>query len=154
MYKEAAGLVANRRYTSIATFSGGLPAWKEANFALDTTRKLPATVIPEITKDQFRAAIGRDCIIDIRIPRMYGLGYFSKYMRAEMKAAPDSYFKKYFHKIPLAHFSKKYNNIPMNKSIVVVDHNGKRAILAARFLKNNGYNDVAILKGGMISFDQ
>ncbi len=109
-----------------------------------------------MTKDQFRAAIGKDCIVDIRIPKMYSLGYFSKYLSAEMKAEPDSYFKKYFHKIPLAYFSKKYKKIPtrLNKRVVVMDHNGKRALLAARFLKNNGYTDVAILKGGMTSFAQ
>ena len=52
MYKKAASLVANRLYGNIATFSGGLPAWKKANFPLDTTRKLPAVTIPEISKEQ------------------------------------------------------------------------------------------------------
>ena len=154
MYNEAAGLVANRLYTNIATFSGGLPEWKKANLALDTTKKLTPVSVPEISKEQFKASIGKDCMVDIRTPKTYHLGYFTKYLNAEMQAAPKSYFKKYFHKIPLAYISKKYSKIPTDRKIVIVDHNGKRAGLAARFLKEKGYEDVAILKGGMTSFDR
>jgi len=52
--------VANRLYSNIATLSGGLPAWRKANYSLDTTKKLPDATIPEITKEQFKKAIGTD----------------------------------------------------------------------------------------------
>ena len=85
---------------------------------------------------------------------MYGRGYFTNYLSDEMAAPPISYFKEYFHKIPLAHFSQRYQKIPKDRKVIVIDHNGKRAPLAARFLKANGYDQVAILKGGLMSFDK
>ena len=154
VYTKAAGLVANRLYTNIATFSGGIPAWKKANYPLDTSNKLPDLEIEEITKEQLKTAIGNDCIVDIRIPAMYYRSYFTNYLSAEMDAPSSTYFKKYFHKIPLAHLSQKFEKIPKDKKVIVIDHNGKRARLAARFLKNYGYNEVAILKGGLVSFDK
>ena len=121
---------------------------------MDTSNKLPTADIPEITKEEFKAAIGTDCIVDIRIRDMYSRGYFTNYLSKEMAAPPRSYFKTYFHKIPLAYFSEKYRKIPKDRKVVVIDHNGKRAGMAARFLKANGYNQVAVLKGGLVSFDK
>ena len=42
----------------------------------------------------------------------------------------------------------------MEKKVVVVDYKGKQAPLAVRYLRHMGYNDICMLKGGLISFER
>ena len=150
MYKEAAGLVANRRYTNVATFKGGLPAWKKAGFALNTSRALPKHEVPTIDGDQLKELVGEACFVDIRTPSLYDgkidtrsrFGPKAKFMTLE-------YRKKYFLKIPLSQLAKQYRKIPDDRKIVVFDFRGKQCKVAARFLIEKGYQNVCVLKGGI-----
>jgi rhodanese-related sulfurtransferase len=150
MYKEAAGLVANRRYTNVATFKGGLPAWKNAGFVLNTSLALPKHKVPTIDGEQFKELVGEACLIDIRTPKLYGgnidtrsrFGPKAKYLTSE-------YRKKYFLKIPLSKLAKQYRKIPNDRKIVVFDYRGKQCKVAARFLIEKGFDDVCVLEGGI-----
>ncbi len=74
LYKQAASLVANRLYSNVATFKGGLPEWKKAGYPLNTSLALPKTKVPGINSSEFKALVGKACILDIRTPKLYGVG--------------------------------------------------------------------------------
>lgn len=54
--------------------------------------------------------------------------------------------------VSLNQITERYNEIPLGKTLVVVDKNGKRAGLAARYLSAKGYKDLSVLSGGMIQW--
>jgi rhodanese-related sulfurtransferase len=154
MYAEAASLVANRGYTNVRTFSGGIPAWQKAGYALDTSGALPDVCHKHVDIDEFRELFSRVTVVDIRIPALYRLGHYSKYMRSEIEQTPLDHRKKYHHKIPLSKLSAKFSKIPKDRQIIVVDHNGKQSKLAGKFLLNNGYSEVYCLKGGLTALEK
>ena len=153
-YREAASLVANRIYTNINTFSGGLKAWKSAGYPVVKTNPLPAYKIETIEAPTFKKDFSNCCIVDIRIRKHYAMGLYTKHLNNEMLALSSEQRKKYIHKIPLPYLSEMYKKIPMEKKVVVVDYKGKQAPLAVRYLRHMGYNDICMLKGGLISFER
>ena len=154
MYEKAASLVANRGYTNVRTFAGGIPAWQKAGYEVDTSRALPDVCHKQIDVDQFREQFSKSAVVDIRIPSLYQLGHYSKYMRAEIERTSLEHRKKYHHKIPLSKLSKTYTKIPKDRRIIVVDHNGKQSRLAGKFLLNNGFSEVYCLKRGLTALER
>lgn len=151
LYKEAAGLVANRLYKNVATFMGGLPEWKKAGYRLETGFALPEFEVKGIEPDQFQKLVGVACILDIRTPALYGG------VNTRLKFGPNAdnltmaYKKKYLLKIPMFRLIKEFVKIPKDRMVLVIDHRGKQSVTAARFLLNNGYKEVCFLKGGIAS---
>jgi rhodanese-related sulfurtransferase len=154
MYEEAARLVANRGYMNVKTFAGGIPAWQKAGFKLDTSRALPDVCHNQIDVDEFRDQFSKVAVVDIRIPALYKLGHYSRYMRSEIERTSLEHRKKYHHKMPLSKLSKTYAKIPKDRRIIVVDHNGKQSKLAGKFLLNNGFTEVYCLKGGLTALEK
>ena len=74
-------------------------------------------------------------VVDIRPENAYEKGY-----------VPGS------RAMPLAYLPMLYVEIPKTSKIVVVDHKGKQCKTAAQWLKNNGYEDVHYLKGGLSGY--
>jgi rhodanese-related sulfurtransferase len=94
------------------------------------------------------------CVVDIRMRKLYVMGYYSKYLKDEISALSSGHRKKYIHKIPLPYLSSRYKKIPGDKKVVVVDFKGKQAPLAVRYLKSVGYEHVVMLNGGLMSFER
>lgn len=150
MYRQAAGLVANLRYSNVATFKGGLPAWEKAGFELNTKLALPKYDVPAIDAGQFKKLVGTACILDIRTPKLYGAD-----LDTRPRFGPNAdnltmeYRKKYLLKIPLSKLPKYYHKVPDDRKIIVFDFRGKQSLIAARFMMDKGYHDVCLLKGGI-----
>jgi rhodanese-related sulfurtransferase len=150
MYKQAADLVADRRYTNVATFKGGLPAWKKAGFAIDRGKALPKHKVPGIGSKKFKELVGTACIVDIRTPEFYGGSIDTRSrLGPKAKSLTLEYRKKYFLKIPLSKLAKQYRKIPNDRKIVLFDDSGKQCLVAARFLIEKGFKDVYMLKRGI-----
>ncbi|BBO91072.1 rhodanese-like domain-containing protein [Desulfosarcina ovata] len=132
-YKKAAMLLADRGYPHVITFKGGVPAWVKAGFPLEQKGALAKTEIPTVNADALNGMLARVQIVDIRSPSLYAMGWI-----------PSS------KKIPLGLLSAEYADIPKDKPIVVVDHAGKQVLVAGRFLKSKGYDDVQRLQGGLM----
>lgn len=149
LYKQAARLVANRLYTNVATFKGGLPAWKKAGYALDTSNTLPKYDIPHINGDEFKNLLGTACFVDIRTPKLYAAESIKRKIGPKADTLSLDYKKKYFLKIPLYQLTDQYDKIPKDRRIIVFDYRGKQSLVASRFLVHNGYKEVYLLKGGI-----
>lgn len=146
-------MAVNCMYKNISTFSGGMKAWKSAGYEIEKTDPLPMCQIEMIDAATFKKDLRYFCVVDIRIPQHYTMGLFSRHLSNEMATLSSTYRKRYIHKIPLAYLSKRYKRIPGDKKVIVVDYKGKQAPLAVRYLKNVGYNEVCMLKGGLMSFE-
>lgn len=123
-------------YKNVKWFRDGIPAWVAAGYPLDTGKALPKESIPFITAEQLKGMLDSVCVLDIR-PTVLG----------EMGKIRGSRW------LSIDVLSSKYQEIPgANKKVVLVDHSGKQAIIAARFLKSKGFSDVAVLDGGFVSW--
>ena len=56
--------------------------------------------------------------------------------------------------MPYSELDKRFGELPSNKPVVIVSGKGHKGVAAARFLLNQGYQDVAILDGGMAAWEQ
>ena len=153
-YSEAAGLVANKMYSNIKTFSGGIKAWKAAGYAVNQSYPLPAYKIETIDAQTFKKNFYEYCVVDIRIRKHYAMGFYTKHLNDEMVALSSTHRKKYIHKSPLPYLTKLAKKIPYDRKIVVLDYKGKQAPLAARFLRELGHDEVYMLEGGFMSFER
>lgn len=136
-------------YSNVATFKGGLPAWKKAGYPLNTSQALPKYDVPRIEGDKFQKLLGTACYVDIRTPNLYGLGNIKAKFGPNADKLSLDYKKKYFLKIPLYQLSSQFNKIPKDRRVIVFDYRGKQSLIASRFLMHNGYEDVCLLKGGI-----
>ena len=84
----------------IKTFSGGVKAWKTAGYKLEQTDPLPAFKVESIDAATFKKNFDQYCVLDIRMPKLYTLGLYTKYLNDEMNALPPEHRTKYIRKIP------------------------------------------------------
>ena len=133
--KKAAGLVAKKGYINVRWFRDGIPAWVKAGYPLDKKDALPKTKVPTINARKLNDIVGDVTIVDIRPASLH-----------EMGSIKGSY------KIPTGRLSQRYAEIPKDKPVVISDHMGKQALVAARFLKSKGYENVQGLQGGIMAW--
>ncbi len=100
----------------------------------------------------FKKNFGSLCVVDIRIPKHYRMGSYSKYLKNEIMGLSLEHRKKYIHKIPLPMLSKKFTRVPKDKKVIVIDYKGKQAPLAVKYLSHKGYTNITWLEGGFSSF--
>lgn len=122
-------------YKNIQVFSGGIPEWVKEGYPLDTEKALPKTDIPSLSAEQLNAVLQEVLVLDLRPESLY-----------EMGAIKGSL------KIPLASLSSRYQEIPKGKKVVAVDHSGSQVLVAGRFLKSKGFEDVDRLQGGLLAW--
>ena len=113
-------------------FKGGIPAWTKAGYALDKKSASAKTKVDTVTPLELSKILEDVYLVDVRVAHLYSKGYIP-YTRA----------------IPLDNLSDFYTEIPKDQMVVLIDHKGKQAPTAAKFLKNKGYPRVLWLKGGM-----
>lgn len=56
--------------------------------------------------------------------------------------------------IPLSRFNSLFKEIPTDKSLIIICRTGKRGRKAISLLKDNGYNDLVNLKGGIVAWQK
>ncbi len=116
-------------------FRDGLPAWSKAGYPVNVTSAGKNVEVPMIKPARLHAALDDVLVVDIRPASSYELGYL-----------PDS------RAMPMAYLSMLSVELPRDRKIVVVDHNGKQGKTAAKWLKNNGFADVRWLEDGLIGY--
>jgi rhodanese-related sulfurtransferase len=126
-----------------------LPAWKKAGYPLRTGFIRKKYNVPEIDGRQFKALVGKACILDIRTPKLYGTVTIKAKFGPNVDTLSMAYRKKYLLKMPLSKLAKQYSKIPQDSPIVVMDLRGQQSLSAAKFLIDRGFKDVVLLKGGI-----
>jgi rhodanese-related sulfurtransferase len=133
---RAAEEAAELGYTNSYAFRGGIPAWKSAGYATESTLKLPDIEIPLVSTAQLAEMLKTEDMVLLDI-------------NCEEDAAKfwiDSP-KRLF--IPLNDLKEKYATVPKNKKVVVLCLKGHRSPTAARYLVAKGFKDVSVVDGGI-----
>lgn len=133
-------MAAKAGYQNVYVFRGGLPEWIKAGYPTKTTEALPKIDTQMLSVSALKEKLDKNedfVLLDIRL---------------ELDAARFWIDVPQRQHISLNHITERYGEVPQEKTLVVIDKNGKRAGLAARYLSAKGHTDIAIVSGGMIQW--
>ncbi|MBW2637251.1 MAG: rhodanese-like domain-containing protein [Deltaproteobacteria bacterium] len=122
-------------FSNISIMKGGLPAWKEADYAIESEKRIPRVGISSIKPKALNKWLSgkKDVLIlDIRSRDVFHEGHL-----------PDAI------NIPIDKLPLSYPTLPLNKPILTVDEFGYSSFLASCYLYERGHRDIKRLFGGM-----
>jgi len=125
-------------YKEIFLLQGGLTNWKMAGYETVSPERIPRVLIPSIkVKDieAWRKGVKKALIVDIRS--------WKDFNEEHLEGAVN---------FPLAFLHQKYQEIPMNCSLLIVDEDGSKSLIAASYLSRKGFQDIKRLGGGMMGW--
>ncbi len=56
--------------------------------------------------------------------------------------------------LPFSELDQRFGELPVNRPVVLVSNIGNKGKEAAKFLVERGYQDVAIMDGGMVAWEK
>ncbi|NPU85170.1 MAG: hypothetical protein HPY65_11875 [Syntrophaceae bacterium] len=121
-------------YTKVLVLKGGLAAWKEAGFSIESPGRIPRTPQPAVRPAVLKGWLEQKrplTVLDIRMTDAYKQGHIGDALN-----------------IPLEELHERYPEIPLDKPILVVDDCGERSFLASSYLRRKGLDAVRLF-GGM-----
>ncbi len=130
----AADVAVKNGYANVFVLEGGLPAWKQAGHEVESVQRIPRVAVKSIKVDTLRSWLAERkamAIIDIRTENNFKEGHIEGAVN-----------------LPLYRLHERYQELPYNRTLVLVDSRGFRSFLAQSYLKRKGF-DVFRLFGGM-----
>lgn len=119
---------------NVSLLEGGLEAWKSAGFqtiAIEHVQRLPISALQPQALVKTMAA-ENTIVVDIRPEQAFR----DRHIEGSLN-------------IPLDQLHVRYNELPEDRRIIVVDEDGSRSLFAASYLKRKGFREVGRLSGGM-----
>jgi rhodanese-related sulfurtransferase len=105
----------------------------KAGFLVNKEKAIPRPEIPPLTPSELQDKLAGAYLLDIRLEEFYKQGHI-----------------KGSRSIPIHLISRRFQEIPTDKKIIIIDLLGNPAwVPIGWFLKSKGYHDVMMLKGGM-----
>jgi rhodanese-related sulfurtransferase len=121
-------------YNKVLIFSGGIPAWQKAGLPVTshiTYPEIPLQIVNPLQVYQQQEPF----ILDIRGKEVSLMGNIAGAV-----------------KIPLDDLMERADELPCDRTIIIIDHAGQQSPICARYLHTRGYISTHILEGGMINW--
>jgi len=131
---RAADAAIKAGYKQVYILQDGIPAWKQAGYAMETIERIPRGSIQSVRAQSLKQMLTERkdiLLVDVRSEKSYKEGHIEGALN-----------------IPLYRFSSRYAEIPLDRTVVLVDDRGFRTFLAGSYLEMKGYR-VMRLFGGM-----
>lgn len=123
-------------YNNVYAYNEGYPAWVKRGYPFEKRIKYPSPDIPFVSADGLKGMIDNKenmVIVDLRDELDRGAGYIKGSL-----------------KISMVDLRERYQELPKNKKIILLDLYGKQTYIAARFLAFKGYTNIYRLDGGFV----
>ena len=133
--RETAAIALQQGYARVSVLKGGIPAWKMAGYGAVSQDRIPRLPVASIKPERLARWLleKRDLLIlDIRREARFAEGHLPGAIN-----------------IPLFRLHERYQELPLNRPLLVVDDRGLRSFLASSYLVRKGIADVTRLFGGM-----
>lgn len=127
-------------FTSVYTLSGGLAAWRQEGLPVVSEKRIPRVISQAVRSGNFSEWFRQaknPLVIDIRSAKTYAAGH--------LDGAQN---------FPLTRLHIQYADIPLNRTLLIVDEDGTQSFLAASYLARKGFWDIQRLKGGMAGYQR
>jgi len=129
-----------RGYKKIYLLKGGLTAWKRSGFEVETIDRIPRikglAVKPEKLKS-WLAANSSALLVDLRRP--------ADFKSRSIAGAVN---------VPLASLHNTYQDLYLDRPLLLIDQDGSRSFLAAGYLHRKGLEKLYRLEGGMAAWQE
>ncbi|MBN2090785.1 rhodanese-like domain-containing protein [candidate division KSB1 bacterium] len=138
--KKAAEIAINKGYKHVFVLNGGLPAWKMADYPTTMIKKVTRSYVLSLKPEKLKKYMEEKkdlLLVDIQPPDFFAKNHLPNSMN-----------------IPFADLEDRYHELPLNKTIIIIDNVGHRSFLAAKFLKMKGFKNVWRLFGGIKGWGQ
>jgi len=136
---RAAGAAVKAGYTQVHVLDKGMPAWKQAGYAMETVERIPRGSIPSVRAPALKRMIAEQkdlLLVDLRSEQSFESGHIDGAVN-----------------VPLYRLGREYAVIPLDRTLVLIDDHGFRTFLAGSYLEMKGYR-VLRLFGGMQAWQQ
>jgi rhodanese-related sulfurtransferase len=125
-------------FADVFILKGGLPAWRLAGNKIEAPGRIPRIFSQAVSVKNlgdWRNKTKDTLVIDIRSAKDYAAGHLEGSLN-----------------FPLTRLHIQYSDIPLDRTLLIVDENDSQSLLAASFLARKGFSNIQRLKGGMISY--
>jgi len=130
---RAAGAAIQYGYRKVHVLNGGMPAWKQAGYSMESIERIPRGSIPAVralTLQQMLVERDDILLVDVRSEKSYKEGHIEGTVN-----------------IPLYRLSRRYAEMPLDRTVVLIDDRGFRTFLAGSYLETKGYRVMRLFKG-------
>lgn len=119
-------------------FENGLAFWRKAGNPVVSEKRIPRVALPGVNPKRlsdWQKKVKNHLIIDIRSTRAYAASH--------LDGAAN---------FPLTRLHDQYADIPLDRTLLIVDDDGRAGFLAASYLTRKGFLNVQRLQGGMAAY--
>ena len=120
-------------YRQVYVLDGGMPAWKQAGYAMETIERVPRMPVVSVRATELRKMLAERkdiLLVDIRSEQAYKEGHIDGAVN-----------------IPLHQISQRYDEIPLDRTVVLIDDRGFRTFLAGSYLERKGFKVMRLFAG-------
>ncbi len=136
---RAAGAAVKAGYPQLHVLDRGMPAWNQSGYSMETVERIPRGSIPSV-----RATALKQMMADRKDLLLVDLRSELSYREGHIEGAVN---------FPLYRLSRNYAEIPLDRTLVLIDDRGFRTFLAGSYLEMKGYR-VLRLFGGMQAWQE
>jgi len=136
---RGAGTAVKAGYKQVHVLDRGMPAWKQAGYAMESIERIPRGSIQSVRATALKQMIAERkdiLLVDVRSEKSYKEGHIEGTVN-----------------LPLYRLSRSYAEIPLDRTLVLIDDRGFRTFLAGSYLEMKGYR-VMRLFGGMEAWQE
>lgn len=127
-------------HKNVFFLNGGLAAWRKAGYPVVSEKRIPRLAAPALRPadlSRWQKEVKNPLVIDIRPAGVYA----AKHLEGAVN-------------MPLEYLHRQYADIPLDRTLLVVDEDGRAGFLAASYLARKGFSNVQRLWGGMAACRQ
>jgi rhodanese-related sulfurtransferase len=136
---RAAEVAVKAGYKQVYVLDGGMPAWKQAGYAMETIERIPRGSIQSVRAEALKQMLAERkdlLLVDVRSEKFFKEGHIEGAVN-----------------FPLYRFSANSAQIPLDRTVMLIDDRGFRTFLAGSYLEMKGYR-VMRLFGGMQAWQE
>jgi rhodanese-related sulfurtransferase len=130
---RAADAATRYGYKEVYLLAGGIPAWKQAGYPMESIDRIPRMSIVSVKAPELAGMLTdrKDLLlIDIRSEKSFREGHIDGAIN-----------------IPLYQLSRRYDEIPLDRAVVLIDDRGFRTFLAGSYLERKGLKVMRLFAG-------
>lgn len=135
---KAIAAARNQGFNDLRILQGGFAAWRKADRPVVSDKRIPRAISRALNPkklSEWLKQTDHPLVIDIRSQ--------SAYAKDHIEGALN---------FPLARLHVQYADIPLGRTLLVVDEDESVSFLAASYLARKGFMNISRLKGGMIEY--
>lgn len=131
--------VLQRGYQQVYILTGGLLGWRRSGYDVESVQRIPRSSSLSLKPSDVASWLRQTpsaLIVDIRSAEAFGTGHVEGAMN-----------------LPLSSLHRRYAEIPLDRTLLVIDEDGSRAFMVASYLSRKGFTGVRRLAGGKEAWD-